>query len=123
MKDRRSKLVRALVDDLERAERPTKWDAAFFTRLPPYPYGTRDAVFCWLWANHEQLDQLLHWKGTRVARIGWEGIVTMMREDGVIGSRCQPPNANSARRVWGRVCREIEERAARQSAVDSPAPK
>jgi hypothetical protein len=40
----------------------------------------------------------------------------MMREDGVVGSRGEPPNANSVRRVWARVRQDKEERAAREAA-------
>jgi hypothetical protein len=32
--------------------------------------------------------------------------------DGVTGSRGNPPNANSVRRVWDRVCQDKEERNA-----------
>jgi hypothetical protein len=117
MKDRRSKLVRAFVADIERAERPTKADEAFFKRIwEGYPYEVREPVFCWLWANYDQVHQLRHWRGGNIARIGWEGIARMMREDGVIGSRGDAPNANSVRRVWARVCREKDEREAREAA-------
>jgi hypothetical protein len=113
MKDRRSKLLRAFVADIERAERWTKADEALFKRLGEgYPYEVREPVFCWLWANYDQVHQLRHWQGGSIARIGWEGIAQMMREEGVVGSRGDPPNANSVRRVWGRVCRKIEARAA-----------
>ncbi len=117
MKDRRSKRLRAFVADLERAERWTKADTAFFDRLrEEYPYGVREPVFCWLWVNFDQVHQVRYWQGGRLARIGWEGIAQMMREDGVVGSRGEPPNANSVRRVWARVCQDKEERAAREAA-------
>jgi hypothetical protein len=117
MKDRRSKRLRAFVADLERAERWTKADAAFFDRLrEEYPYGVREPVFCWLWVNYDQVHQVRYWQGGRVARIGWEGIAQMMRDDGVVGSRGEPPNANSVRRVWARVCQDKEKRAAREAA-------
>lgn len=117
MKDRRSKLLRAFVADLERSARWTKADEAFFKRLEEeYPYGVREPVFCWLWVNFDQVFQVRHWQGGRLARIGWEGIAQMMREDGVVGSRGEPPNANSVRRVWARVCQDKEERAAREAA-------
>ena len=38
-----------------------------------------------------------------------------MVEDGVKGSRGEPPNANSVRRVWGRVCRDKADRDAREA--------
>jgi hypothetical protein len=117
MKGRRSKLLRAFVADIERAERWTQADAAFFKRLGEgYPHEVREPVFCWLWANHDQVHQVRHWQGGSIARIGGEGIAQMMREEGMVGSHGDPPNANSVRRVWARVCQEKEERAAREAA-------
>jgi hypothetical protein len=116
MKDRRSKRLRAFVADIERAERPTKADAAIFKRLSEgYPYEVREPVFCWLWANYDQVQQVRHWRGGNLALMGWEDIAKMMREDGVIGSRGDPPNANSVRRVWARVCQKKEERDPREA--------
>jgi hypothetical protein len=114
MKDRRSKLLRAFVADIERAERPTKADEAWIARPSLYPFGIRDAVFCWLWANYDHVAQM---RGGVPPRLGWEGFAAIMREDGVIGSRGEPPNANSVRRVWARVCREKEEQEAKKAAM------
>jgi hypothetical protein len=62
-----------------------------------YPYDFREAVFCWLWANHAKVTNLrTRWDG-----VTWEGIAALMREDGVLDHRGQPPTANAARRVWG----------------------
>jgi hypothetical protein len=117
MKDKRSKRLRDFVAEVERAERPTKADEAFWKRVSEgYPYQVREPVFCWLWANYDQVQQVRHWRGSNLALMDWEDIAKMMREDGVIGSRGDPPNANSARRVWARVCQDKEERRAREAA-------
>ena len=38
----------------------------------------------------------------------------IVAEDGILGCWGKPPTANAVRRVWCRLCREKEERAARK---------
>ena len=38
-----------------------------------------------------------------------------MALEGILGSRGEPPNANSVRRVWDRVVRDKERREARKA--------
>jgi hypothetical protein len=117
MPDRRSKVLKALAADIERADRPSAADKAIFAKLSAqYPHLTREPVFCWLWDNHEQVDELRNWRGTGLARVGWDELAKIMAEDGVVGSRGLPPNGNSVRRVWARVQRNKAERAKRESA-------
>jgi hypothetical protein len=81
-----------------------------------YPHMTREPVFCWLWDNYEQVEQLRSWRGTGLARIGWDELAKIIAEDGVVGSRGLPPNGNSVRRVWSRVRQDKMERAEHANA-------
>jgi hypothetical protein len=75
-----------------------------------WPFNCREPVFCWLWANHIEITELRR----RLDGPTWEGIATIMREDGVVGHHGLPPKGNSVRRVWGRVCRKVEARGPNQ---------
>jgi hypothetical protein len=82
-----------------------EWDQIFD------PCLGREPVYAWLLANHAKVAR------ARQHRNGWNGmhwaeIARIMELDGVKGSRGEPPNANSVRRVWDRVCRDKEEREA-----------
>ncbi len=75
------------------------------------PCRWREPVYAWLLANLAKVIR------ARQHRNGWNGlhwkeIARIMELEGVKGSRGDPPNANSARRVWLRVCRDLEEQAA-----------
>jgi hypothetical protein len=75
------------------------------------PCAWREPVYAWLLANHAKVVR------ARQHRNGWNGmhwaeIVRIMEMEGVNGSRGEPPNADSVRRLWGRVCRDKEEREA-----------
>jgi hypothetical protein len=108
MKDRKSKLLRGVLVEINKPRFQTKADRDLLARLTDYPFNFREPVFCWLWANHaEVLNLRTRWDG-----LTWESIASIMREDGVLGHHGQPPTANAVRRVWGRVCREIEARDA-----------
>ncbi len=103
MKDRKSKILRGVIAELDKPPRPLR----HMLKLE-YPYDFREAVFCWLWANHTEVTNLR----TRWDYVTWVGIAAFMREDGVLGHNGQPPTANAVRRVWGRVCRGIEAKEA-----------
>jgi hypothetical protein len=75
------------------------------------PCAWREPVYAWLLANHGKVVRARqHRNGWN--RMHWAEIARIMDLDGVKGSRGEPPNANSVRRVWGRVCRDKEEREA-----------
>jgi hypothetical protein len=112
MKDRRSKLLMGLLAELKKPPPPlTKRERAILDAMSDYPFSVREPVFCWLWANHAEVREMR----SRLDGPSWEGIAAIMGNDGVAGSRGEPPNANSVRRVWGRVCWEIEEQEARRA--------
>jgi len=71
---------------------PSKRESARIRKtLGTYPYNNREAVFCWLWANYDEvMEARERW------RVGWEGIAYIMREDGVKGWKGEPPTANPA---------------------------
>jgi hypothetical protein len=118
MRNRKSKLLRDVIADMDQVLEKAK-ARKFVLRGPVYPFNCREAVFCWLWANHAEVTNLR----TRWDYITWKGIAMIMQEDGVKGWKGEPPNANSVRRVWGRVCREVEEREAWEATeLESVAP-
>ena len=75
------------------------------------PTSGKEPVYTWLLVNFDQvLKARARWDGLR-----WDAIARVMIEDGILGSRGGPPNANSERRVWDRVLREKGERDARKA--------
>jgi hypothetical protein len=106
MKDRKSKLLRDVLTELNRPRFQTKADRDLLALVTNWPFNVREPVFCWLWANRAEVAEL---RG-RLDGPTWEGIATIMREDGVVGHHGLPPNGNSVRRVWGRICQKIEAR-------------
>ena len=71
------------------------------------PCRLREPVYAWLWANMAQVTK------ARRPTVGynpmhWSAIARIMEFEGIKGSRGEPPNANSVRRVWGRVCQDFE---------------
>ena len=75
------------------------------------PTSGKEPVYTWLWVNFDQvLKARTRWDGLR-----WDAIARVMTEDGILGSRGEPPNANSVRRVWDRVVRDKERREARKA--------
>ena len=115
MKDRTSKRLATLQAELDKQRagtpRQRRLMAKLLEHLGDYPFNTRDPLFCWLWANHAAVaDMRQRWD-----RVGWDGIAQVAGLDGIKGSRGEPPNANSVRRVWTRVCREIEEDGKRKA--------
>ncbi len=77
-------------------------------RTKPAPFADlfnrRQPVFCWLWANHREVTE----QRRRLDGLTWEGIAKIMEKDGRVGSHGKPPNGHSVRRVWDRVCKEVE---------------
>lgn len=78
------------------------------------PCSYREPVYAWLLANHAKVIR------ARQHRNGWNGlqwceIARIMVMDNVVGSRGEPPNANSVRRVWTRVCKDKADREARKA--------
>ncbi len=90
-----------------------EWDEIF------YPCRSRKPVDTWPLANHVKVIK------ARQHRNGWNGlqwgeIARIMALDGILGSRGEPPNANSVRRVWDRVVREAR-RAERGNQAEGQA--
>jgi len=78
------------------------------------PCRWREPVYAWLLANYARVERARqHRNGWN--RMQWDEIARIMVMDGVMGSRGDPPNANSVRRVWDRVCQDKEERDARKA--------
>ena len=108
----RSKLLAAAVAERDKPRfrhmSRKEWDKIFD------PSRSREAVYAWLLANHAKVIK------ARQHRNGWNGmqwseIARIMVLDGILGSRGEPPNANSVRRVWDRVVRDKEKRDARKA--------
>lgn len=120
MKDRSSKRLATLQAELDKQRagtpRQRRMMAKILEHLNDYPFNGREPLFCWLWANHTLVaDMRQRWDA-----IGWDSIAQVAALDGIKGSRGEPPNANSTRRVWGRVCREVEEDRKRKVVPRDP---
>ena len=110
VQDRVSLRSKALVAALKQREKPpwrkhSRREIAEW--LDPAGCGSRSTVYAWLWANMAQV------ANARRSMIGhnpmhWPAIAWIMDCEGIKESRGEPPNANSVRRVWGRVCRDFE---------------
>lgn len=103
-KHRKSSTLAAVVAHLSRPPRPLS--KAFRRALEEacdYPHNCRAEVFCWLWINHAELSEVLRrWEPS------WAPVARIMEMDGVRDRYGKAPTGNAVRRVWGRVCREIE---------------
>ena len=85
------------------------------------PCQWREPVYGWLLANWEQVAKARTSSAER-SRMEWKEIARIMELDGVKGSRGEPPNANSVRRVWQRVVRGLEgQQASNKSQKDMKA--
>lgn len=103
-------------------ERRTVWTPearAAFAAITDYPHNFRAAVFCWLWVNHAELSAML--RSPRL-RPTWDSVARIMAADGVLGRYGAPPTGNAVRRVWDRVCREIEAERARKAKAAAKEP-
>ena len=119
MQDRialRSKLLAAAVAERDKPRfrhmSRKEWDEVFD------PCRSREPVYAWLLANHAKVIK------ARQYRNGWSGmqwseIARIMVLEGILGSRGEPPNANSVRRVWDRVVQDKEGRDARKAERSS----
>lgn len=78
------------------------------------PCNWREPVYAWLLANLERVLKVRYPKSRNP--MTWCEIARIMELEGVKGSRGDPPNANSVRRVWHRVCADFKARVAREEA-------
>ncbi len=115
MADRISLQSRLLDAALAQRKRPPwremskrEWDEFFD------PCRYREPVYAWLLANFDKVVRALQprngWNGMQ-----WAEIAHIMTLEGIVGSRGDPPNANSVRRVWVRVCRDKAKREAKEA--------
>lgn len=87
-----------------------EWDEMFD------PCSYREPVYAWLLANYAKVVRAReHRNGWN--RLHWDEIARIMDLEGIKGSRGDPPNANSVRRVWGRVCVDKEDPDTRKAAL------
>lgn len=122
MKHRKSKTLVSAVAEIEKIHRgmgltkreERSWEASMAKLRAEYPFNVREPVFCWLWVNHDEV-ALLRVGGLRWT---WYGIAKAMQEEGVKGSRGEPPNPNSVRRVWGRVYLDVKRWTECKAALD-----
>lgn len=114
MKHPKSRTLTAIITDLNKPRRQTKAEKAFFERLADYPHTNREEVFCWLRDNHDELRR--RWMTP------WDAIALIMIEDGVKGHNGVTPTGDAVRKVWKRVCREIEEEKRKRPGQVIPLP-
>jgi hypothetical protein len=112
---KKSKLLADIIKDLDK---PPFDKATNRKLLAAFAAAVRhEPVYEWLLANHAEVERL-RTRRDRL-RLQWETIALIMAEDGVIGSRGAPPNANSVRRVWKRVSRDKIARDARKAEKEA----
>ncbi len=66
-------------------------------------YARRGAIYRWLRENHEFVTRWLAEKEPP-----WSEVAKRMATAGVVGARGNAPVGHAARRVWKRVCRDVE---------------
>jgi hypothetical protein len=108
-KHRKSPTLAAVVEHWSKPSRLSKATLRALEEAADYPHNYRAAVFCWLWVNHAELSEVLwRWQPT------WASVARIMEADGVRDRYGKAPTGNAARRVWKRVCREIEAEQAKE---------
>ena len=115
---KKSQLLAQVIKD---AEKPPFDEATSKALLAVFEAGLHEPVYAWLMANHAEVERMRN-RRDRV-HMGWEAIAQIITEDGVLGSRGAPPNANAVRRVWKRVCRDKAAREARGAAKAGAGPQ
>jgi hypothetical protein len=68
-----------------------------------HEFAKCSSVYRWLRARYEELARELQERAP-----GWKAIAARIAADGIRGVRGGEPNAESVRRVWQRVCRDVE---------------
>jgi hypothetical protein len=101
IKPQKSKVLAAIIADWSKP--PPPLPKSFVKALGTYPHNRRTPLFCWLWDNHEEVTQM-----RRRWLVTWDGIATIIAEDGIKGRHGNDPTADAVRKVWKRVCRDIE---------------
>lgn len=67
------------------------------------PYRRRSAMYRWLREHHGQVAELL-----ATTEPSWREVAERLGRAGVRNTKGALPNADSIRRVWGVVCRDVE---------------
>ena len=84
-------------------------------------YSRHGDIYRWLRENFDRVEpEIVHLKRS------WESIASDIGADGVKGGRGKEPYANSVRRIWPRVCRDVavaREREAEERRSEKPRPK
>ena len=69
-------------------------------------------IYRWLKKNRRKVQA-----GFKSTGSGWDGVVALLVEAGVGGRNGQTPNPRSVRRVWARLCADLELAATAHAAV------
>jgi hypothetical protein len=69
-------------------------------------------LYRWLLQNHRLVEAAFKTTGA-----GWDGLAAVVKEAGVTGRFGAAPNAGSVRKVWVRVCADIQAAAAVRAAA------
>ena len=75
------------------------------------PYQRHSDLYRWLRSRHRRLSGIF-----MAHQPSWETVAEEIAAAGLLGTRGNPPTAGSVRRVWQRVCRDIEAEAADKKA-------
>lgn len=71
-------------------------------------------IYRWLKKNRRKVRA-----GFKSTGSGWNGVVASITKDGVTGRNGQAPNSCSVRRVWTRLCADLEVAAKARAAVQT----
>jgi hypothetical protein len=80
-------------------------------------YPRNSHLYRWLRDNRRFVEDAFKATGA-----GWDGLLAVVLEAGVMGRYGAPPNERSVRKVWLRVCSDIEAEAASRSAAKAGKP-
>lgn len=74
-------------------------------------------IYRWLKKNRRKVRA-----GFKSTGSGWDGVVAAIAKEGVTGRNGQAPNRNSVRRVWTRLCSDLEAAAQARAAAKTKKP-
>jgi hypothetical protein len=80
-------------------------------------YPRNSHLYRWLRDNRRFVEDAFKATGA-----GWDGLLAVVLEAGITGRYGTPPNERSVRKVWLRVCSDIETEAASRSAAKAGKP-
>ncbi len=88
---------------------------ALAKRILEKAQARRSPLYRWLRENHADIATAMS-----LPRPSWTALAETAAESGQVDDHGKPPNANSVRAAWIRVCRDLGKPARRTAANKSP---